>query len=254
MKAFVVLLVCILLLPAVPVSAKQKAKAPPEPAVEEKAKQALDKSCKALAGLKNFSFVAKVTLDRVYQDGSKIQIGRTMQVSAARPSSFRIVTTGDDIQVTSVFDGKQFTLALPDKKVFGQIDAAMDTDALMDMLAAQYAIESPLGDMLSNAPCSQMDISAGFFVGKATVDDVVCDHLFFQGKGVDWQLWVEDGPAGLPRKLIITEKKQLGMPQFTAVFSAWKTEPISKETFAYTPPGDFKHDDGVIVGRKANGN
>lgn len=130
----------------------------------------------------------------------------------------------------------------------------MDTDALMDMLATRYGIEAPLGDLLSNKPCSQMDLKAGFYIGKSKIGGTVCDHLFFQGKEVDWQIWVEDSPASLPRKIIITEKKQPGSPQFTAVLSAWKTDAMPQDAFEYKPLPDFTRDDGVIVGRKPSKN
>ena len=108
-------------------------------------------------------------------------------------------------------------------------------------------IESPLGDLLSNQPCAKMTTKAGYYVGKSKVDGVVCDHLFFQGKDVDWQLWIEDGPVNLPRKLIITEKKLKMSPQFTAVLSGWKTGEDAKGNFSFDAQG-FTRDDSVILG------
>lgn len=250
-SVFILVITAIILFsgPAAVAKEKMKAAPEPEPAVEEKAQLILDKTCKALTDLKAYSFMADVTLDRVHEDGSKIQVGRSMDVSVKRPGSFAVNTVGDDIQVRSVFDGKEFTLALPDRKVYGRIEAAMDIDALMDVLATRYRIESALGDLLSNKPCAQMDLKAGFYVGKARVGGAMCDHLFFQGKDVDWQLWVEDSPSALPRKVVITEKKQYGMPQFSAVLSGWKTGPPAEGAFAFTPPSDFTRDDGVITGR-----
>ncbi|MHC1712878.1 MAG: DUF2092 domain-containing protein [Solidesulfovibrio sp.] len=255
-KASVVILVLAILLalPGASVAAKMKRNAAQEPSVDEKAKLIFDKTCKALTNLKTYSFKANVTLDKVYQDGSKIQVGRAMDVHVQRPGFFKIVTSGDDLQAISVFDGKLFSLALPERKIYGQIEAAMDTDALMDMLAKRHGLESPLGDLLSNTPCSQMDAQAGYYIGKAKIDGVLCDHLFFQGKDVDWQIWVEDSPTSLPRKLIITEKKQASAPQFTAVLSSWKTDAAPQETFVFVPLPDFTRDDGVIVGRKPSKN
>ncbi|WP_243358498.1 DUF2092 domain-containing protein [Fundidesulfovibrio terrae] len=243
-------LILLLVLPGMALAGKGKKQAAQSPAGDEQAARILEKSCKALTGFTGYSFKAAVTLDKVYQDGSKIQAGRTMSVSVKRPGAFSIVTEGDDFWATSAFDGKVFTLALPDRKVYGQIEAAMDTDALMDMLATRYGIESPLGDLLSNSPCTRLDSKSGFYVGKAKVDGVVCDHLFFLGKDVDWQLWIEDSPASLPRKMVITEKKQPSAPQFTAVLSDWKTDGAALQVSGFTAPADFTRDDSVITGRK----
>jgi hypothetical protein len=231
-------------------AAKNKTNTPKKAVIEEKAANILDKTCKALAALTGYAFHADVTLDKVYQDGSKIQYERAMEVTVRRPGAFKVVTDGDDFQATSVFDGKTFTIALPGRKVYGQINAAMDTDALIDLLSAKYGIESPLGDLLSNTPCDKLLAVAGYYVGKAIVDGAACDHLFFQGKDVDWQIWVEDGPSGLPRKIIITEKKMPMAPQFTAVLSAWKTADSGAEIFEFKVPENFTREDDVITGAK----
>jgi hypothetical protein len=230
--------------------AKTAPKAEAKPAIDDKAAQALDKACKALAALKSYAFKADVTLDKVYQDGSKIQSGRTMDVSVNRPGAFKVVTTGDEFSAVSNFDGKTFSMSLPGRKAYGQIEAAMDIDGLVETLASKYGIESPLGDLLVGEPCAKMAYLAGFYVGKAKVDGASCDHLFFQGRDVDWQLWVEDA-SGLPRKLVITEKKLPMAPQFTAVFSGWKTVEPQPALFAFAAPEGFTRDDAVITGAKA---
>lgn len=249
--AFAVTLACLLALPGLGLAAKKKADVPEAPVIEEKAAQILDKACKALGALKSYSFRAELAVDKVYQDGSKIQAGRVMDVSVLRPGAFKVVTVGDDFQASSMFDGKTFSLSLPDKKVYGQIAAVMDTDALMDMLASTYGIESPLGDLLSNDTCSKLKGVAGYYVGKSKVRGTVCEHLFFQGKDVDWQIWVEDGPSALPRKIVITEKKLRSSPQFTAVLSGWKAGESSLDAFGFSAPADFTRDDAVITGAKS---
>lgn len=231
--------------------AKEKKRPAQEASVDQKAVGILGKSCKALADLKAYAFTADVTLDKVYGDGSKVQSGRRMEVQVLRPGAFRVATDGDDLQLLSVFDGKTFTLSLPDRKAFGQVQAPMETDALMDYLASNFGIESVLGDLLSNTPCARMTPGSSYYVGKAKVDGAVCDHLFFQGKDVDWQIWIEDSGAAFPRKIVITEKKLAASPQFSAVLTGWKTGGIGVDAFAFVPPADFARDDAIITGQKS---
>ena len=249
--AFMLALIMVLVVPGLSMAKDKGMKQTVQkPASDEQATKLLEKCCQALTALSSYSFRAAVTLDKVYQDGSKIQSGRTMDVRVKRPGEFSADTDGDDFRAVSTFDGKVFTLVLPERKVYGQVEAAMDTDALMDMLAKRYGIESPLGDLLSNHPCANLDSTAGFYIGKAKVDGALCDHLFFQGKDVDWQIWIEDSPASLPRKLVITEKKQLGAPQFTAILSDWKTGAAALQVAGFVPDGGVSRDDGVITGHK----
>ena len=42
--------------------------------------------------------------------------------------------------------------------------------------------------------------------GKATILGTPCQYLAFSTDKIDWQLWVQDGAEGLPRKLVITYK------------------------------------------------
>jgi len=230
--------------------AKQTSKAKhtqAKPAVDEKAAQALDRACKALAALKAYSFSADVTLDKVYQDGSKIQAARHMDVVVKKPGMFKVVTDGDEFNATSSFDGSTFMLSLSDRKLYGQISAPGDTDALLQTLSAKYGIESPLGDLLLNEPCAKMSYEAAYYVGKSKAGGASCDQLFFQGKDVDWQLWVDDS-TGLPRRLVITEKKQPMAPQFTATLTGWKNlEPQAVQVSMAAPDG-YTRDDGVITG------
>lgn len=251
MPIFAFALIIALVVPGLSLAAgKGKKQAAAEPVSDEQAVRILEKCCNALTALKSYSLRAVVTLDKVYEDGSKIQFARTMDVRVKRPGEFSVATDGEDFQAVSAFDGKVFSLMLPQRKVYGQVEAAMDTDGLMDMLAKRYGIESPLGDLLSNHPCANLHTTASFYIGKAKVDGVACEHLFFQGQDVDWQIWIEDSPASLPRKLVITEKKQLAAPQFTAVLSDWKTGEAALQVAGFVPGEGVTRDDGVITGHK----
>ena len=38
---------------------------------------------------------------------------------------------------------------------------------------------------------------------------------------IDWQIWIDAGTQMVPRKVVITYKKEPGQPQFTSVLSDW---------------------------------
>lgn len=229
---------------AAPLSAQARKKTPADPnqAFDPKAAAIFEKSCNYLASLKGFSFRAEALLDLVYRDNAKIQIARNMDVTVQRPNAFKIVTIGDDVKATSVYDGKTFTLALADKKVFGQLPATLDNDGLISLLTEKFNLESPLGDMLSNTPCAKMSGKFASYLGMGYVGDALCHHLFFQSDDIDWQIWIEDGNTPLPRKLLITEKKMPKAPQFTAFLRHWQIANNPPATFAFVPPQDFTRD------------
>ncbi len=206
------------------------------------------KSCVHMAGLQGYSFRAEVLLDLVYQNAAKIQVARNMEVVARRPNAFRIETTGDDIAATSVFDGKTFVLALAERKAYGQLPAEMESGALLDLLAEQYGLESPLGDLLRPDVCDKMTYVSASYLGLGFVGDIQCHHLFFQGADIDWQLWVEDGPTPYLRKVLITEKQVPLAPQFTAFLRDWKIVAPDASSFEYAPPEGFSLDKDLFTG------
>ncbi|MCA1986804.1 MAG: DUF2092 domain-containing protein [Desulfovibrio sp.] len=191
--------------------------------------------CTAMDALRSFSVEADVLVDTVFEDGAKIQYGRQTTLDVRRPDHFRTVTRGDDFTVSTYFNGDTFSLALPKLRRYGQLQAAMDTNSLLNKLSTEYGLDSPLGDVLMNNPCEAVQPTAGYYVGTSRVDGVACHHLLFVGDEVDWQLWVEDSARSLPRKLVITEKHLPAAPQFIAVLRGWKTTTHPDSAFVYTP-------------------
>ena len=59
-------------------------------------------------------------------------------------------------------------------------------------------------------------------------------HLAFRTAKVDWQIWIEDGRAPLPRKLVITYKLVPGAPVFRLELSDW-------DVSARLPDATFEH-------------
>ena len=51
-----------------------------------------------------------------------------------------------------------------------------------------------------------------------------CHHLAFSRDTVDWQIWIDAGPAGLPRKFLMKYKLLDGAPQFSAIFDDWELD------------------------------
>ena len=59
----------------------------------------------------------------------------------------------------------------------------------------------------------------------------------FSQEVIDWQIWIEDGPRPVPRKLLITYKEEPGSPQYVARLSDWDFQPcLSDHYFRFQPP------------------
>jgi hypothetical protein len=53
-------------------------------------------------------------------------------------------------------------------------------------------MQSPYADVLYNDVYGAVagKLTHAYWVGKTTVDGVVCDHLAFAASGMEWQIWV----------------------------------------------------------------
>ena len=63
------------------------------------------------------------------------------------------------------------------------------------------------------------NVQSGYLVGARPVNGTACHHLAFSQEAIDWQIWIEDGPMPLPRRLVLTYKDEPGAPQYRAEFT-----------------------------------
>ena len=137
------------------------------------------------------------------------------------------------------YDGQNFSLYTPEKNVYASAAATPTLDGTLDLLATQYRISLPITDLLVANPDSRLaqNITSELYVGRILVRGVVCHHLAFQTPELDWELWIEEGPKPLPRRLALTDKSVKGAPQMLADLSDWNLAPqFPANFFTFTPP------------------
>jgi hypothetical protein len=97
----------------------------------------------------------------------------------------------------------------------------------------------PLADWLDSQFAKTLPerVRAAAYVEPSQIAGVPCDHLALRGDEADLQLWVAQGNQPLPRRLVITYKREEGRPQFWAQFSEWNLAPeVPDALFVFTPP------------------
>jgi hypothetical protein len=138
---------------------------------------------------------------------------------------------------------KGTSLTVANTTAYASCDAPGAIDKLADRLADEYDVVLPLVDMLLPDPYKAMiaNVQTGAYLGVHEVDGVKCIHLVFTQENIDWQIWIEQGPRPVPRKLVIDYKQAPGRPQYTAVLSEWNLSPaVDEKMFEPQPPKDAK--------------
>ncbi len=208
--------------------------------------------CRALADLKAFSFVVEESFDAVQDDGQRIQLCNHRKLSVRRPDRVFGESEGDTTDSQFYYDGKQVVVYDRKQKTYAAEKVPATIDAMLDELHEKYGVNQPLADFLFSDPYKVFTENAqsGLYVGLHHVGKTKCHHLAFRQKVLDWQIWIDAGDKPLPRKLVITFKRQAGTPQFTALIHRWDASPeLADATFEFRPPEgvrkvDFLHRHG----------
>lgn len=224
----------------------------PLPGVEPKADQILRSMSKTLADAKQFTVQAHDTSDQVLDDGQKVHASKTAKVAIRRPNALAAEAQGDLEDLRYVYEGEQVTILNHREKCYAQQKVPGSIDEMFDFLAEQYGLTPPLADLLFSNPYEAMTgrVRSGRYLGVHRVFDTPCHHLAFRQDGVDWQIWIEDSPRPVPRKVVITYKELPGYPQFTAYLDKWDLDPkLDDSAFKVQVPPDYKRLDLVPLER-----
>ena len=207
-------------------------------AIEPHADRILQEMSAYLQSADQFTFQTDISYDSVLVNGQKIQFGGTGEIAVQRPNRLRVEYRGDEGARRVVFDGHTLTVHDLIADFYAQREMTADIDTAVDRMFEKFGFSVPTADLVYADPYATLtaSVDTGFVVGLHTVQGVRCHHLSFSQESIDWQIWIEDGPRPLPRKLLITYKDEPGAPQYTVQLSRWDLRPrISKAYFEFHP-------------------
>lgn len=208
--------------------------------IDARADQWLRRMSDYLGSMRQFSFVAEAAFDEVSETtGQKLQFSRLSRVDVARPDAIRGATEGDLESRRYWYDGRRLTILDTDRNVYSQVSVPPRIDDMFDHVADEYGLVVPLSDLLFDDVYDALveGVLIGQYVGRHRVGPYRCHHLAFTQDTIDWQIWIEDGERPLPRKMVITYKDLPDAPQYTALFTEWRTrESFPSDHFRFEPP------------------
>jgi hypothetical protein len=210
--------------------------------VDPRAMELLQKMSEFLGAANTLKFHAYAATEQLLDSGQRVEFARNSAISVKRPDRLNVTMTGDAEEMRFVYDGKQITLENLKNKVFGQIPMPTTLDGMFDTLANTHGVVIPLADLVESDPYKALTplIQAGTYLGVGYVFDAKCHHLAFRQEKVDWQIWIEQGPKPLPRKVVIMYHDPPCL-QYTAYLSDWELGvPMPDGTFTFAPGSDEK--------------
>jgi len=224
------------------VASAQADSAKADTAIDPDAIAALSKMGNYLRTLNAFQVKATITTEDVLDDGEKVQRMGTTNLLAARPNRLFVEVANDKQPRNFYYDGKSFTLFAPVLKYYATVDAPPTIGELANRLEDKYNVEIPFVDLFRwGTPEADLKaITDATDLGPSVVDGTTCEQYAFRQKGLDWQVWIQQGEYPLPMKLVLTTLTDDARPQHTSVYS-WNLAPsFNDAAFAFVAPDGAK--------------
>ena len=230
------------------------AEAPPQTAksaIDGDAMAALDKMGAELRSHQLLSVKSDFTADDVLTSGEKLQYGGTVQVLARRPDRFKISAVSDQRDREIFYDGRSVTVFSPRLGFYASFAAPPTIYETVQKASAEFDIQLPLADLFiwGTDKSDTAKITSAFFVDLEHIGSRPCNHYAFRQEHVDWELWIQqDGPA-LPCKLVITNRDEPAMPQYSTVLQWSFPASIADATFKFVAPAKAHKIEFVSAGK-----
>jgi hypothetical protein len=215
------------------------APADPDVRIDARADEQVRRMSEYLSRLRSFRLHTRASEDHVATDGQKIQFLIEQDVQVKRPNQLRADRRDPNVDAVLRVDNGKASVFGKRTGYYAIADTKPNLNDAIDDLRGRYGIDAPAADLLVGDPYSALmeDVTVGRYVGLESIGGVSVHHLAFQGREVDWQIWIADGAQPLPLRYAITSKLQASSPQFTIDLSNWEPNAtIDSAAFAFTPP------------------
>ena len=213
-----------------------------ESKVDADAMEALDRMGAELRSHQTFAVKSDVTNEDVLEDGQKLQYAGTVDIQARRPDRFKIEAVSDQRHRVFFYNGKTVTVFSPRQGYYATFDAPPTIRETLQQASQKYDIQLPLSDLFTwgTDPSMRARIKSAFLVGPEKINGQACNHYAFRGERADFQIWIQQNGPALPCKLVITNRTDASMPQYTSVMHWSFPDSIPDNVFAFEAPADAK--------------
>ena len=208
-------------------------------AVDPAATEILKRMTDYLGSLKQFGVQTQNTLEEVLATGHRIDLDISAEVTISRPNKLRSERKGDMVNQIFYYNGKTLALYNPTNNVYATKPVPDSFEGLFKYMYESLGFAIPVSDLIySDAyPLLMQDVHYATVLDKSYIGGIKCDHLLFSRPGVDFQIWVSEGPKPLPLKYVVTDTATSGHLSISTLMTDWNVEPgVANNHFIFVPP------------------
>jgi hypothetical protein len=215
-----------------------------EGVMDPKADAALRRMSDYLSNLKSFRVDTTAVDEKFTPEGHKVQQLQSSHVVVERPDALRVDRVSPAGRTSFRYNGKRFSVFNKGQNVYATAPAPPKLDAAIDEARERLHLDAPGGDLLVSDPYRSLTDGTieGRYIGLEPVDGVMAHHVAVTKKGgIEWQLWIKDGPEAVPLRYVVTSEDLPGHPEFTIELRNWQPNaPVPADRFSFTPPPGAK--------------
>lgn len=197
----------------------------------------------ALRALTSFEVRTEASLEEVIDEaGAKITLESSNHYRVRRPDAFVLESRTGASTREFWYDGRTFTVSLPERDFFAQTDAPPTIQGVLDDAYDRFGIALPLADIFTWGSADLPDgvLRRASKVGEAKIGGVDTEHFLFQTDALAWQVWISKGDQPLPRKVVITTLDDPARPSYSAVLDWTPSASFTADAFTFQPSADAR--------------
>jgi len=213
----------------------------------------LDNMSAMIGDMTSCSVTVKANFDVHNQELGLIKRSVESQVFLQGPDKLLIRSEGDKGNRTFYYNGKTLTYYSEDKNHYAQINTLPTIVGMIDTVSKVYGVDFPAADFLY--PGFVDDILADaknlVYLGTTKVGGKDCFHIAGTTDDKTFQFWISNDAFSLPVKVVIVYTKKELNPQYEAVLSDWKIDPVFPDAlFEFKAPPKAMKIKFVAVSKK----
>ena len=211
------------------------------PKIDPESMSDLVESLEFLSKAGSFSFTAEVEYDALQGNGERIEFGGVRKITVVRPDKLRVdIVERDGTKKVFIFDGKEIYYSDLEQNVYASVPRPGNINQAVNYFTQTLQMPLPLGQLISSGVSGMVkkEIYAGGFIEQSTINGVLCDHLAFRTKNIDFQVWIASEGDPLLMRLVIDYRSAPGEPQFRAMLKDWNFKPEVSDSLMVFKPGE----------------
>ena len=232
-------------------SEAQSVNSVPAPIVEKYALDRLKQMSDKLASSKAFTFRASSFIEVPAITGQFLTLFTESDIALQRPNKLRVDVSGDVPGFQLYFDGTKLSAFDPQKNLHSVSDPLATIDRMLDFVLTKAQINFPSADFMYSNPYAVMtkNLTHAIVVGPSMVNGVPCEHFAYMEPGLNWEIWIENGPRALPLRLAMTYKQVPNFPRFMIEYKDWNLNPkLKADLFVFKAPANSRQIEFEVTG------